>query len=100
MVKHIVMFRFKDDFPLEARAARAEEIRERSLALKDQIPGIRELRVEIAPQGTSTHSFMLEGVFDDLAALDAYQSHPAHQAVGVIIKEAAGERACFDYLLD
>ncbi len=100
MVKHIVMFRFRDGYSEEERRARAEEIQRRSLALKEQIPGIVELRVEIAPQGSSTHSILLEGIFESQDALDAYQTHPAHQAVGVLIKEMAGDRACFDYALD
>ena len=97
MVKHIVMFRFFDEISTEERQVKAQEIKEKTEALKEQIAGIGQLQVFIAPVGTSTHSFMLEGLFDSVEALDCYQVHPAHLAVGTIIKSVAGERAWFDY---
>lgn len=97
MVKHIVMFRFFDEISAEERQAKVQEIKEKTEALVEQIDGIRQLQVFIVPVGTSTHSFMLEGLFESVEALDCYQVHPAHLAVGAIIKGVAGERACFDY---
>jgi len=97
MVKHIVMFRFFDEISAEERQVKAQEIKEKTEALKEQIEGVVQLQVFIAPVGTSTHSFMLEGLFESAETLSRYQVHPAHLAVGAIIKEVAGERACFDY---
>ncbi len=96
MVKHIVMFRFFDEISAKERQAKAKEIKEKTEALVEQIDGIRQLQVFIVPVGTSTHSFMLEGLFESAEALNDYQVHPAHMAVGAIIKSVAGERACFD----
>ena len=48
-------------------------VKEKTEALKEQIAGIGQLQVFIAPAGTSTHSFMLEGLFDSVEALDCYQ---------------------------
>lgn len=97
MVKHIVMFRFLDHVPEAERRQKGQIIKEKTEALAGQLPGVQEMQVQLAPVGTSTHDLLLEGLFDTEEALDHYQSHPAHVAIGAIIKSVAAGRACFDY---
>lgn len=96
MIKHIVMFAFKDEYPEADRPAKAAEIKEITEALVGVVPGLQSTTVYVEPVGTSTHSFMLEAVLDDVDALNGYQIHPAHVAVGTVIKAVAHNRACFD----
>lgn len=96
MIKHIVMFAFKEEYPEAERPAKLKEIKTITEDLAGVVPGLQETTVYIAPVGTSTHSFMLEAVLDDIDALNGYQVHPAHVAVGGVIKAVAHNRACFD----
>jgi len=99
MVKHIVMFAFKDEFPQSERKAKLAEIKEITEALTGVVPGLLETTVYIDPIESSTHSFMLEAILEDVDSLNGYQIHPAHVAVGTVIKAVAHNRACFDRML-
>ena len=80
MVKHLVMWNFKEDFPEEKKEALAKEADARLKALVGQIKGLTfaEMKLNRLPA--------------------AYQVHPLHVAVATeIIKPATCDRACFDY---
>ena len=55
MVRHIVMWTFLDEVPLEKRSEKGLELKKAIEALKDMIPGVQHLKVEIVPVGTSKH---------------------------------------------
>lgn len=97
MVKHIVMFQFQEQIAPEQRRQIGQEVKQRTEALVDIIPGIQSLQVQLAPVGTSTHHILLEGIFDSQEALQQYQVHPAHVSIGDVLKQACQQRACFDY---
>ena len=97
MVRHIVMWTFLDEVPQEERPAKGLELKEAIEALKEIIPGVQHLQVEIVPVGTSTHHILLDSRFDSQEALNAYQVHPAHVSVAQRLRQVAGNRSCFDY---
>ena len=97
MVKHIAMFRFKDGVSAEERKEKAALIKERTEALLGVVPGVLELKVQIAPVGTSTHDLLLEAMFESQEALSQYQVHPDHLAIGQIFRQVCEGRACYDY---
>ena len=97
MVRHVVMWTFLDHVPQEEWQAKGQELKAAIEALKDIVPGVQHLQVEILPVGTSTHHIFLDSTFDSLEALNGYQVHPEHVSVAQRLKQVAGNRACFDY---
>ena len=97
MVRHVVMWTFLEHVPQEEWQKNGQELKEAIEALKDIIPGVQHLKVEIVPIGTSTHHILLDSTFESLEALNQYQVHPAHVSVAQRLRQVAGNRACFDY---
>lgn len=101
MVKHIVMWNFREDFPNEKKEEMAKEADARLKALVGQIPGLRLAKMRLNVMKGSNRDLMLVSKLDTPEALDAYQTHPLHVAVVTeVIKPATCDRVCFDYLVD
>ncbi len=98
MIKHIVIWKLKDAAHDSDRAANARAIKERLESLRGRIPGLRQIEVGIDFSATaSSGDVVLYSEFDSRAALDAYQSHPLHQAIVPFVAQAASERRMVDY---
>jgi len=98
MITHIVMWKFKD----QAEGAGKVQNLVRAKALLDACaqlaPGTLRFEVAIAQPGLEcTYDLVLNSVFTDQAALDAYQNHPQHLALKPFIGAARLERQCMDY---
>lgn len=95
MIKHIVMFKLKDDCPKEKITA----ARDMALALKNTVPQIKSINVGInsddAPQ--DNYTIVLDVDFDSIDDLNAYQKNPNHLEFGKFIKDLRTDRACIDY---
>ncbi|MDQ6972670.1 MAG: Dabb family protein [Mariprofundaceae bacterium] len=91
MVRHIVMWKLRDK-------ADAGLLKKRLEALNGKIPGLLVLQVGIDFLASEQSAdLVLLADLQDRAALDAYQSHPEHQAVVPLIKAAAISRTVADY---
>lgn len=103
MIRHIVMFKFKDFANGKTKAENLEEAKARMLALKGQIPELGDMQVLFGAQGQApaNYDYILISDFDTLEQLEAYQRHPAHVAFGQFVKELREPegRACIDYEL-
>jgi quinol monooxygenase YgiN len=98
VVKHIVVWRLKPEAHGRPAADNARAIKERLEALRGRIPGMLRLEVGIDFSREETSSdVVLVSEFESRAALDAYQVHPAHEAVKGFILEARSERRLVDY---
>lgn len=98
MVKHIVLWRLKPEAHGRPAADNARAIKEQLEALRGRIPGLLRLEVGIDFSREETSSdVVLVSEFESRAALDAYQVHPAHEAVKGFILEARSERRLVDY---
>lgn len=98
MIKHIVMWKFRDQAEGADKAANLARARDLLEACADLVPGT--LRIEVAgaaPGLEATCDLVLYSEFTDRAALDAYQNHPRHMAVKPFLRAAALERQCMDY---
>ena len=93
MIKHIVMWKFK-----EGEYDNMLLFRERLLALKEQIPEIRamEVGININPSERSFDA-VLVSEFDSLEALKAYSVNPLHVAVSDFCKTIRTQSASVDY---
>jgi heme-degrading monooxygenase HmoA len=100
MIKHIVMWKLKDQAEGASRAANAAKMKEQLLACAGIVPGILKLEVGIAEPGLeATYDVVLYSEFESKEALDAYQSHPQHQALKPFFSAVRDARQCMDYTI-
>ena len=98
MVKHIVVWKLKDEAHGNDRQTNANLIKEKLLALQEQIPGVVALEVGFDVSHSATSGdVVLYSEFRDMKALAEYQVHPAHEALKHFIAEATTERRLVDY---
>src|SRR6478609_7601630 len=98
MIKHIVMWKLKEQAEGADKAANAQKIKSLLDACANLVPGLNKLEVAIAQPGLeATYDVVLYTEFADKAALDAYQTHPQHQALIPFIGAVREARQCMDY---
>lgn len=93
MIKHVVMWKFK-----EGEYDNMMLFRERLLALKGQIPEIcaMEVGVNMNPSDRSFDAVLISE-FDSLDALKAYSTNPLHVAVSDFCKSIRTQSVSVDY---
>lgn len=98
MIKHIVVWRLKESAHGNDKRTNALLIKQKLEALNGKIPGLLKLEVGIDVSGTESSSdIALYSEFVAREALDAYQAHPAHEAIVPFVREARAERRMVDY---
>ena len=100
MIRHIVLFKFKETAKGKTKAENLREARERMLSMQGQIPEILEMTVSLAASGSApaNYDYILDSRFRSLKDLETYQKHPLHVAFGNFVKELREPdgRACID----
>lgn len=96
-VRHVVLFKFKDDAPPDQVRAIEAKFRD----LKNQIPEILafEWGTNMSPENKAegfTHCFVL--TFRNAAARDAYLPHPAHKAFGAQLRPYLDKVLVIDFV--
>lgn len=99
MVKHIVLFKLKDEAPAEVRLAAMNAFKAAIEALSAKIPFIRSIEVGLNINPAETWSIALYSEFDSLDDVRRYAVHPDHVAAGKLLAEVRESRACVDYEL-
>ena len=97
MVKHLVFWKMKE-MPAQQREKAIGEIKAGFEALQGVIPGL--LRIEFGVdflRSAQSSDFALYCELESRSALDAYQAHPAHQAMVPMVREVTVERRVVDY---
>jgi heme-degrading monooxygenase HmoA len=98
MIKHIVMWKLKEEAEGADRATNAREMKRRLDECGAIVPGIITFEVTLAqPDLEATYDVVLYSEFADRAALAAYIAHPVHQAVVPFIGAIREGRQCMDY---
>jgi len=96
MVKHIVMFDFKDENKKE-NLLKAKVMLE---ALLESVPTLKNIEVGINfAQEDRAMDLSLYSEFEDKEALKLYANHPAHLEVVAFIKSVASASKVVDYTL-
>ena len=97
MVKHVIIWQIKGECRADAEKIKAAA-KENLEALNGQIPGMRELHININGLSTSNGDLMLDGSYDDFESLKGYSGHPKHVHVAdTYIRPYMQVRMCFDY---
>ena len=98
MIKHIVMWKFKDEAEGKTREENMAWVREHLYALVDIIPQIRSMEVGF----DVTHSDMsmdlcLITEYDSVADMKIYAEHPEHKKVSVYVRKVVESRVVLDF---
>ncbi|QEV99144.1 Dabb family protein [Microbacterium caowuchunii] len=97
-LRHIVAWKLATDDAAE-RAEQAQRIADDLNALRDVVPAIIDINVGPDVLGGGNWDVALVADFADADALDAYQNHPAHQAVVGYVRSVVADRVAVDYEL-
>jgi hypothetical protein len=95
MVKHIILWKLKDEFNTEETKLGIKEGLE---GLIGEIPGLLEIKVETKPLESSNTDVMLYSVFESNEALKGYAVHPKHVEVAdTKVRPFTAMRSCIDF---
>lgn len=97
MVKHIVLFKLKEEIPAAEKLAVMNRFKEAIEALPAKIAVIRKIEVGLNINPAESWHIALYSEFDTLDDVKFYATHPDHVAAGKIIAEAKDSRSCVDY---
>lgn len=98
MIKHIVLWRLKDEAEGASKAENARQIKEMLEALGAAIPEIEHIEVGLnILDSPAASDVALYSEFASPEALDIYQKHPEHQKCKDFIGKVASDRFVVDY---
>lgn len=99
MVKHVILWKIKDD--VADKAAVKAGVKTGLEALKGVVPGLMEITVLTEGLASSNADLMLDSTFESEDALKGYAVHPAHVAVANgKVRPFMQTRLCLDYEID
>lgn len=98
MIKHIVMWRLKEEAAGATKEENALKLKERLEALVDVIDSLHVAEVGINYNSSdAAFDVILYSEFDDKAGLESYQNHPEHLKIVDFVGEIRTDRAVVDY---
>lgn len=96
MVKHVIVWKFKDE--LLDKETRAKEIKLALEGLVGKIEGLVKMNIVINGLVSSSGSLMMDSEFLDESALKNYQKHPLHQEIANgLVRPSMQARLSYDY---
>ncbi len=98
MIKHMVMWKLKNEALGLTKAENALKIKEMLESLKGEIKEIISIEVGIdCTDNSNNYDVILVSEFKTLDDLNSYQIHPKHVECGQFIKQVYESRVCVDY---
>lgn len=98
MVKHIILWKLKDELSSEEKTSVIKNIKEQLESLAGKIPGLTEIIVRTEPLASSNAEVMLDSTLESEEALKGYQTHPEHVKVAdTYVRPYTEVRMCMDY---
>lgn len=94
-LRHVVAWKLKTQDDAE-KSAQAQKISADLLALRGVVASIIDITVGPDVVGGGNWDLALVADFADRAALDAYQTHPAHLAVVGYVRSVVADRVAVD----
>ncbi len=100
MVKHVILWKLKDEYDSEKKEEIKAGIKEGLEGLAGKIPGLLEIKVNTNGLSSSNADVMLDSSFESEEALQAYAIHPEHVAVADSkVRPYTAQRTCLDYVV-
>ena len=98
MVKHVILWKLKDNLTTEEKMHVKAAIKEGLEGLRGQIPGLVDINVRTEGLASSNADLMLDSSFVDEESLKGYSVHPAHvQVADTKVRPYTEIRLCLDY---
>lgn len=98
MVKHIIVWKIKDEFDEDKKNEIKLGVKNGLEGLAGQIPGLVEIKVQTKVLPSSNGDLMLDSTFESAEALNGYSVHPAHVDVANnLVRPYMASRSCVDY---
>ncbi|MCR5122047.1 MAG: Dabb family protein [Ruminococcus sp.] len=97
MVKHIIIWDFKDELTAEQKKSAAQRMKTELEALVGVIEGLKSLHVATDLLGSSNGDITLDSEFEDEKALAYYADHPEHVKIKEFVRTVVKARKCADY---
>lgn len=98
MIKHIVMWRLKEQAEGATKEENAQKMKQMLEALKGMISEIVQIEVGINRlESPAAYDVVLYSEFTSLEGLNAYQIHPEHEKCKEFIGKIVSDRAVVDY---
>ena len=99
MIKHICMFKMKENANGKSGYENAVEAAARLEDFMCKIPSLKKIEAKVnakaAPQ--DNYELVLICDFEDIDGLNEYQKHPVHVEFAKMLGELRESRACIDY---
>lgn len=98
MIKHIVMWRLKNEAAGATKEENAQKLKESLESLVDKVPSLiaAEVGINFNPSDAA-FDVVLYSEFEDREGLTAYQNHPEHRKIIDYVGEIRTDRAVVDY---
>lgn len=98
MIKHIVMWKFKDFAQGRTKKENMTLIKEMLEELPEKIDFIRSMEIHFNVNMKNTmYDAVLISTFDSLEDVEAYRVHPEHKAISSYVSLVRENRASVDY---
>ena len=99
MIRHIVMFKFKEEAEGKTKKENVLATKAMLEALPAKIPQILASTVEIGAEGANPENadLILISDFESFETLNQYIVHPDHKAVGAFMRPRRESRAAIDF---
>lgn len=98
MLRHVVMWRFKEGAEGKTRIQHAQWMKEHLEQLSGIVPEIRSIEVGVNQNPDEmAYDAVLIADFDDTDAMKRYKVHPAHRVVSDYCKAVRESRTVVDY---
>lgn len=99
MVKHIILWKLRDDLSSAEKETVKQGIKAGLEGLKGQVPGLVDIHVHVEGRLDSSNAdVMLDSTLESPEALRGYAVHPAHVAVADSkVRPFTAVRTCLDF---
>ncbi|MFW6022097.1 MAG: Dabb family protein [Halanaerobiaceae bacterium] len=98
MIKHVVMFKMKENAEGENKFQNARKMKEMIENLMGKIEVLKSMEVGLnINDSEAAYDIALYSSFDDEESLNKYQVHPEHQKVLDFVRKVVKDRVVVDY---
>ncbi|MGN1193923.1 MAG: Dabb family protein [Acutalibacteraceae bacterium] len=99
MVKHVVMWKFKEFAQGRTKQENLELVKSMLLKLPEKIDFIRSMEVHLNENSKEgMYDAVLISSFDSFGDVERYRVHPEHKAISSYVSLVRDDRASVDYI--
>ena len=97
MIRHVVLWKFKEEAEGKSKAENMQIVRDALFALLPVIPELKLMEIDFDISHTDmSYDMMLTTEFESLEAMKVYADHPAHKKVQAYVAAVREARIVLD----